>query len=62
MKTLHSLGLHHHDLATRNVAKGQDGNLRILDYERSSIGGGSCPCDELNTLEEEFNSLADWRQ
>ncbi|KAK0204061.1 hypothetical protein DFS33DRAFT_857683 [Desarmillaria ectypa] len=61
VKTLHSLGLHHHDLAPRNVAKGQDGNLRLLDYERSSLGGGSCTCNELSTLEETFDSLADWR-
>ncbi|KAK0480847.1 hypothetical protein IW261DRAFT_1145883 [Armillaria novae-zelandiae] len=62
LKTLHSLGLHHHDLAPRNVAKGRDGNLRLLDYERSSTDGRSCPCDELNTLERVFDSLADWRQ
>ncbi len=62
VKTLHSLGVHHHDLQPRNVAKGRDGNLRLLDYERSSVGGGSCSCEELSTLEEIFDSLADWRQ
>ncbi|KAK0219752.1 hypothetical protein EDD85DRAFT_864647 [Armillaria nabsnona] len=62
VKTLHSLGIHHHDLQPRNVAKGPDGNLRLLDYERSSLGGGSCSCEELSTLEEIFDSLADWRR
>ncbi|SJL10558.1 uncharacterized protein ARMOST_13945 [Armillaria ostoyae] len=62
VKTLHSLGIHHHDLEPRNVAKGRDGNLRLLDYERSSLGGSSCSCEELSTLEEILDSLADWRQ
>ncbi|KAK0223992.1 hypothetical protein IW262DRAFT_1295657 [Armillaria fumosa] len=54
--------IHHRDLEPRDVAKGRDGNLRLLDYERSSLGGCSCSCEELSTLEAMFDSLADWQQ
>ncbi|SJL12118.1 uncharacterized protein ARMOST_15539 [Armillaria ostoyae] len=58
---LHSIGLHHHDLAPRNIAKDRDGALRILDFERSSLDE-SCPCGELEGLGEVFDSMVEWRQ
>ncbi|KAK0431180.1 hypothetical protein EV421DRAFT_196896 [Armillaria borealis] len=56
---LHSVGLHHHDLEPRNVAKDGNGTLRILDYELSSLDK-SCSCGELERLGENFDSLMEW--
>ncbi|KAK0442402.1 hypothetical protein EV421DRAFT_1808859 [Armillaria borealis] len=60
VKALHSIGLHHHTLAPRNVVKDEEGSLRLVDFERSSLGG-SCLCGELRELERQFDSLGDWR-
>ncbi|SJL08710.1 uncharacterized protein ARMOST_12079 [Armillaria ostoyae] len=57
---LHSVGLHHHDLEPRNVAKDGDGTLRILDFELSSLDK-SCSCGELESLGQVFDSLMEWR-
>ncbi|SJL07964.1 uncharacterized protein ARMOST_11322 [Armillaria ostoyae] len=57
---LHSIGLHHHDLEPRNVAKDRDGILRILDFELSSLDR-SCPCGELERLGYAFDELMEWR-
>ncbi|SJL08707.1 uncharacterized protein ARMOST_12076 [Armillaria ostoyae] len=57
---LHSVGLHHHDLEPRNVAKDGNGTLRILDYELSSLDK-SCSCGELERLGQVFDSLMEWR-
>ncbi|KAK0243776.1 hypothetical protein EDD85DRAFT_784324 [Armillaria nabsnona] len=57
---LHSIGLHHHDLEPRNVAKDRDGVLRILDFELSSLDR-SCPCGELERLGYAFDELMEWR-
>ncbi|KAK0431186.1 hypothetical protein EV421DRAFT_1854701 [Armillaria borealis] len=57
---LHSVGLHHHDLEPRNVAKDGNGILRILDFELSSLNK-SCSCGELERLGEVFDSLMEWR-
>ncbi len=58
---LHSVGLHHHDLEPRNVAKDGNGMLRILDFELSSLDE-SYSCGELERLGKVFDSLMEWRQ
>ncbi|PBK87272.1 hypothetical protein ARMGADRAFT_462971 [Armillaria gallica] len=58
---LHSVGLHHHDLEPRNVAKDGNGTLRILDFESSSLDE-SCSCGELERLGGVFDTLMEWRQ
>ncbi|KAK0462902.1 uncharacterized protein EV420DRAFT_1521524 [Desarmillaria tabescens] len=60
VNALHSIGLHHHDLELRNIAKDRNGTLRILDFERSSLDK-SCLCGELEGLGQLFDSLMEWR-
>ncbi|KAK0201157.1 hypothetical protein DFS33DRAFT_1111398 [Desarmillaria ectypa] len=60
VNTLHSMGLHHHDLEPRNVVKDRNGTLRILDFELSSLDS-SCPCGELERLGKNSDSLMEWR-
>ncbi|KAK0239341.1 hypothetical protein EDD85DRAFT_829945 [Armillaria nabsnona] len=60
VNALHSIGLHHHDVEPRNIAKDRNGTLRILDFERSSLDD-SCPCGELEGLGQHFDSLMEWR-
>ncbi|KAK0241300.1 hypothetical protein EDD85DRAFT_395295 [Armillaria nabsnona] len=57
---LHSVGLHHHDLEPRNIAKDRNRTLRILDFERSSLDK-LCPCSELEGLRGVFDSMMEWR-
>ena len=47
-KELHVRGIHHHDLARRNILQRPDGSLVIIDYELAvdaaeCVGGAQCP-------------------
>ncbi|KAF9034560.1 hypothetical protein BJ165DRAFT_1533992 [Panaeolus papilionaceus] len=41
VKELHRLGIHHHDLACRNVLKGPNGSLTLIDFD-SAVESGQC--------------------
>ncbi|KAG7086828.1 hypothetical protein E1B28_002749 [Marasmius oreades] len=50
---LHELGVHHHDLAFENIARTQDGKLRLVDLGYASIGDDDCPgsrCQDFDWL------------
>jgi serine/threonine protein kinase len=48
MRTIHKMGVIHADLEPRNVVMDEIGNLRVIDFEMSSMDHRcSLPCDEL---------------
>ena len=55
MQQLHMMGIHHHDIAPRNVLRRRDGSLVLIDYANAvnsrECTDGDCPDEYPN---EEF--------
>ncbi|KAF9058022.1 hypothetical protein BJ165DRAFT_1521346 [Panaeolus papilionaceus] len=53
VKELHTLGIHHHDLACRNVLKGPDGSFTIIDFD-TAVESAQCDLSECPDLEVDY--------
>ena len=58
VSSLHSFGVHHHDLKPDNLVQGEDGKLKMIDFHLSEIlTEASCPqglCPDWQWIQEGF--------
>ncbi|KAK7012520.1 hypothetical protein R3P38DRAFT_2550136 [Favolaschia claudopus] len=57
MKQIHAAGVVHSDVAPRNVVRGPQGALSVIDFESASVGHqcSGDDCEELKYLHEELH-------
>lgn len=54
VRILHSRGVHHHDIAARNVLRSPDGKLTLIDFGLTAECQGGEDCPDINLEETWF--------